>query len=133
MEKEHEKTLHANGLCRVRCVQRLTEGKLEALGISMGDAMVLLDVLHAAAPPTPTAGAPAERVANVTPKRPSMRPFPKCGPTRYPDLEGWDPYKTGLGLRQASCTFPALRKLLVSSLVVLLATTLVPLSPFNCK
>ena len=23
--KEHEKTLHANGLCRVRCVQRLTE------------------------------------------------------------------------------------------------------------
>jgi len=81
VEKEHEKTLRANGLCRVRCVQRLTEEKLEALGISMGDAMVLLDVLHAAAPPTPTAGAPAERVANVTPKRPSMRPFPKCGPT----------------------------------------------------
>ena len=101
VEKEHEKTLRANGLCRVRCVQRLTEEKLEALGISMGDAMVLLDVLHAAAPPTPTAGAPAERVANVTPKRPSMRPFPKCGPTRYPDLEGWDPYKTGLGLRSA--------------------------------
>ena len=101
VEKEHEKTLRANGLCRVRCVQRLTEEKLEALGISMGDAMMLLDVLHAAAPPTPTAGAPAERVANVTPKRPSMRPFPKCGPTRYPDLEGWDPYKTGLGLRTA--------------------------------
>jgi hypothetical protein len=48
VEKEHEKTLRANGLCRVRCVQRLTEEKLEALGISMGDAMVLLDVLHAA-------------------------------------------------------------------------------------
>ena len=30
-----------------------------------------------------------------------MRPFPKCGPTRYPDLEGWGPYKTGLGLRAA--------------------------------
>ena len=28
-----------------------------------------------------------------------MRPFSKCGPTRYPDLEGWDPYKTGLRLR----------------------------------
>jgi hypothetical protein len=36
VEKEHEKTLRANGLCRVRCVQRLTEEKLEALGISMG-------------------------------------------------------------------------------------------------
>ena len=35
VEKEHEKTLRANGLCRVRCVQRLTEEKLEALGISM--------------------------------------------------------------------------------------------------
>ena len=39
--------------------------------------------------------------AQVAPKRPTMRPFPKCGPTRYPDLEGWDPYKTGLGLRAA--------------------------------
>ena len=28
-----------------------------------------------------------------------MRPFPKCGPTRLPDLEGWDHYQTGLGLR----------------------------------
>ena len=82
-------------------MQRLTEEKLEALGISMGDAMMLLDVLHAAAAPAPPAGAPAERDAKVTPKRPSMRPFPKCGPTRYPDLEGWDPYKTGLGLRSA--------------------------------
>ena len=101
MGKGHEGTLRADGLCRVRCVQRLTEEELEALGISMGDAMVPLDVLHTAAPPTPTAGAPAERVANVTPKRPSMRPFPKCGPIMYPDLEGWDPYKTGLGLRAA--------------------------------
>ena len=25
-----------------------------------------------------------------------MRPFPKCGPTKYPDLEGFEPYKTGL-------------------------------------
>ena len=39
VEKEHETTLRANGLCRVRCVQRLIENKLEALGISMGDAM----------------------------------------------------------------------------------------------
>ena len=85
----------------MRCAQKLTEDKLEALGISIGDAMMLLDVLHAAAAPAPIAGAPAERAANITPKRPSMRPFPKCGPTRYPNLEGWDPYKTGLGLRAA--------------------------------
>ena len=98
MKLEHEKTLRANGLCRVR---RLQEDKLEALDISMGDAMMLLEVLHAAEEPAPPAGAPAERNAQVATKRPSMRPFPKCGPTSYPDLEGWDPYKTGLGLRAA--------------------------------
>jgi hypothetical protein len=101
VEKEHEKTLRANGLCRVSCVQRLREDKLEALGISMGDAMMLLEVLHAAEEPAPPAGAPAEPAAQLVPRRPTMRPFPKCGPTRYLDLEGWDPYKTGLGLRAA--------------------------------
>ena len=101
LSKEHETTLRANGLCWVRCIQRLTEDKLEALGVSMGDAMMLLEVLHADATPGLPAGAPAERTAQVAPKRPSMRPFTKCGPTRYPDLEGWDPYKTGLGLRAA--------------------------------
>ena len=44
MEKEHETTLRANGLCRVRYVQRLTEDKLEALGVSMEDAMILVDM-----------------------------------------------------------------------------------------
>ena len=101
VEKWHETTLRTNGLCRVRCIQRLTEYKLEALGVSMGDAMMLLEVLHADATPGSPASAPAERTARVAPMRPSMRPFPKCGPTRYPDLEGWDPYKTGLGLRTA--------------------------------
>ena len=96
VEKEHEKTLRANGLCRVRCVQKLREEKLEALGISMGDAMMLLGVLHTDVVPALPAGAPAERNAQVATKRPTMRPFPRCGPTRYPDLEGWDPYKTGL-------------------------------------
>lgn len=28
-------------------------------------------------------------------------PIPKCGPARYPELEGRVPYKTGLGLRVA--------------------------------
>ena len=28
---EHEETLRANGLCRVRCIKRLTEKKLEDL------------------------------------------------------------------------------------------------------
>ena len=63
--------------------------------------MVPLDVPHADATPGSPAGALAEQTAQVAPKRPSMGPFPKCGPTRYPDLEGWDPYKTGLGLRTA--------------------------------
>ena len=33
---EHEKTLRANGLCRVRSMQKLREEKLEVLGIYMG-------------------------------------------------------------------------------------------------
>jgi hypothetical protein len=82
-------------------VQKLRGEKLDALGIIMGDALMLLDVLHADVVPTPSAGAPTERNAQVATKRPTMRPFPRCGPTRYPDLEGWDPYKTGLRLRAA--------------------------------
>ena len=34
-EAEHEKALRANGLCRVRCIKRLTQKMLEDLGISM--------------------------------------------------------------------------------------------------
>ena len=97
---EHEETFRANGLCRVRVIRKLTDDKLEALGISMGDAMVLPDVLHAEAA-QPDAGAQAEQAPMRAPRRPEMRPFPKCGAMRYPDLEGWDPYKTGLGLRAA--------------------------------
>ena len=90
----------------MRCVQRLTEDKLEVLGVSMGNVMMLLDVPHADATPGPPAGAmqvhrPAERAAQVAPEGPSTRPSPKCGLTRYPDLEGWCPYKTGLGLCMA--------------------------------
>ena len=70
MEKEHETTLRANGVCRVRCIQRLSEDKLKALGVSMGGAMMLLEVLHADATPGSSAGAPAERTAQVAPKRP---------------------------------------------------------------
>ena len=82
------------------CIRKLTDDKLEALGPSAwGGAVVLRDVLHAEAAPGPTPGAPAEQAHARAPRRPEMMPFPKCGPTRYPDLEGWDPYKTGLGLR----------------------------------
>ena len=97
VKQEHHKTLKANGLCRVRCIRKLTEEKLQQLGVSMGDSMVILEVLHAEE--TPDAGAAAEGGAPTrVEKRPGMRPFPKCGPTKYPDLEGWEPYKTGLRL-----------------------------------
>ena len=97
VKQEHHKTLKANGLCRVRCIRKLTEEKLQHLGVSMGDSMIILEMLHAEE--TPDAGAAAEGGAPTrVEKRPGMRPFPKCGPTKYPDLEGWEPYKTGLRL-----------------------------------
>ena len=86
---EHEKALRANGLCRVRCIKRLTEKKLEDLGINMGDAMMVLDVLQADEEPQPTPGAAGEVRSAIKPRRPEMRPFPKCGMMQYPDLEGW--------------------------------------------
>ena len=46
IEAEHEKTLRANSLCRVRYIKRLTEKKLGDLGINMGDAMMILEVLQ---------------------------------------------------------------------------------------
>ena len=98
-EAEHEKALRANGLCRVRCIKRLTQKMLEDLGISMGDAMMILDVLQDDSPSTDPQGAAGEPHSVNKPRRPEMRPFPKCGATRYPDLEGWSVYKTGLGLR----------------------------------
>ena len=82
---EHEKTLKANDLCRVRVIRRLTDAKLGALGIIMGDAMMLLDVLHAETAPS-NLGVPAEHAPMRAPRRPEMRPFPNCRPTRYPDL-----------------------------------------------
>ena len=99
LKKEHHKTMTANGLCRVRCIRKLTEEKLQLCGVSMGDAMIILELLHAEETPE-VAGAAAESGApRHVEKGPGMRPFPKCGPTRYPDLEGWEPYKTGLRLR----------------------------------
>ena len=98
VKQEHHKTMRANGLCRVHCIRRLTEEKLQQLGVSMGDSMLILEVLHAEETPE-VAGAAAEGGApRHVEKRPGMRPFPKCGPTKYPDLEGWEPYKTGLRL-----------------------------------
>ena len=107
VKQEHHKTLTANGLCRVRCIRKLTEEKLQQLGISMGDSMIILELLHAEETPE-VAGAAAESGAPMrVVKGPGMRPFPKCGPTKYPDLEGWEPYKTGLRLRVHAELTPA--------------------------
>ena len=49
-EQRHEDVLRANGLCRVRLLRRLTEEKLETLGLIMGDAMLLVEALRAEEP-----------------------------------------------------------------------------------
>ena len=78
---ELEETLRANGLCRVRCIRRLADEKLhvEDLGVSMGDGILLLDVLHTEQAPA-SAGAPAEQRQEPAASRPVTRPFPKCVP-----------------------------------------------------
>ena len=87
-DKKHEDVLRANGLCRVRVLRRLTEEKLESLGVSMGDSMMLVEALQAEEPaPVAFVAAPAEAATRPL-RRPEMRPFPKCGATRCPDLEG---------------------------------------------
>ena len=44
-DAKHEDALRANGLCRVRILRRMTEAKLESLGIPIEDAMILLEAL----------------------------------------------------------------------------------------
>ena len=70
-EEKHEDVLRANGLYRVRVLRKLTEAKLEALGMSMGDAMMLLEALQE------EKAAPAEALAVVAAaprdRRPEMR------------------------------------------------------------
>ena len=96
--EKHEDVLRVNGLCRVRVLRKLSEQKLESLGVSMGDAMMLVEALQAEEPaPIALVAAPAEAAAPRA-RRPEMRPFPKSGPTGYPELEQWEPYKTGLRL-----------------------------------
>ena len=98
--ERHEGVLRANGLCRVRVLRKLTEAKLESLGTSMGDAMMPVEALQEEKA-APAEAAPLLAVVTAAPRdrRPEMRSFPKCGPTRYPELEQWEPYKTGLRLR----------------------------------
>ena len=55
---EHETALRTNGLCRVRCIRGLTEDVLEDLGISVGGAMMVLDVLQGDSPSIGAAGEP---------------------------------------------------------------------------
>ena len=62
VELGHEETLFTNGLCRVRVIRKLTDVKLESLGISMGDVMMILDVLHAKQPPGQPAAGVGERI-----------------------------------------------------------------------
>ena len=107
VKQKHHETLSANGLCQVRCILKLTEEKLQQLRISMGDSMIILELLHAeGALGAAGAGADGEAPKQVA-TRPAMRPSPECGPTKYPDLEGWEPYKTGPRLRVHSEMIPA--------------------------
>ena len=111
--QEHHKTLTTHGLCRVRCIRKLTEEKLQQLGFSMGDSMTILELLHAEETPE-VAGAAAESGPPMrVVKGPGMRPFPKCGQTKYPDLEGWEPYTTGLRLHVHAQLTPAGQQALV--------------------
>ena len=76
--RSHHKTLRANDLCRVRVLRRLKIRELVDIGISMGDAMEVLDILHdEEAEPTATEAAPVTTVAPV--RRPELRAFPALG------------------------------------------------------
>ena len=81
LKQEHHKMMKANGLCRVRCIRRLTEEKLQQLGVSM----IILEVLHAEETPEVPGAAAEGGAPSHMEKRPGMRLFPKCGPTKYPD------------------------------------------------
>ena len=86
VKQEHHKTLKANGLCRVHCIRKLTEEKLQQLGVSMGDSMVIL---------TPDAGAAAEGGA---PTRVEKRPG--CGRSRSVGQRSTRTWRAGSHTRQ---------------------------------
>ena len=106
---KHEEAMHANGLCRVRVLQRLEERHLQDLGVTLGDAIMILDELFEqdAGVSAAAHGAAAEVDAAVAQgavhrRQPEMRPFPKLGPTGYPDLTAWEAYRAGLRARMQS-------------------------------
>lgn len=92
--RKYEDVLRKEDMCRVRLLRKLTVQKLAIMGISMGDAEFLLETMRAA-----VGGAPAEAGHSGGGRRPGLRPFPKLGPTKYPELAGWRQYRTGLRVR----------------------------------
>ena len=82
VKQEHHKTLKANGLCRVRCIRKLTEEKLQQLGVSMGDFMIILEVLHAEETPD---AEKLEQQPNVELLQDTRRRGRECGRFRSAD------------------------------------------------
>jgi hypothetical protein len=106
--ERHEEKMRENGLCRIRTLARLTEQHLRDVGVSVGDAMLVLELLHEAAPPpmspmpgTPMVGAQVGSSVSlaVPQRRPDLRPFPKLGASGYPELGPWRAYRTALRAR----------------------------------
>ena len=90
---KHEREMRANGLCRCRVLRKLQIKDLESLGISLGDSIMILEVLQVepAPPPATPQPAPAPAVGTVVSgRRPELRAFPKLGLTKYPELLPWE-------------------------------------------
>jgi hypothetical protein len=109
MAEKHEEAMHANGMCRVMVLERLTEAHLQDLGINLGDSIMILGSIYERAAPVMPPPAPAHPLgaaglpaAPVGRKLPEMRPFPKLGPTGYPELGAWEAYRSALRARMQS-------------------------------
>ena len=96
--RSHHKVLRANDRCRVRVLKRLKVRDLTDMGISMGDAMEIMDLLHdEEAEP---AAVEAVAVAAVAPvRRPELRAFPALGSSGYPALVPWQGFRMALRAR----------------------------------
>jgi hypothetical protein len=112
--KKHEVVFRDNGLCHQSVLVVLTVDQLRSLGITMGEAMLVLSVLQeqtVAPPPMPgtpmmgaSAAAPAEGDVvhyHGGQRRAVARQFPELGPTGFPLRGEWlasqVAFATGLG------------------------------------